>query len=183
MADATGFLLESFENPGQGLLVSLEPLSYRAVPELSDEMGLRSAGYASLVKVGIRRRKTILVAIYAGDERLWLLLGDRSFDLSDSRVTATKSAPWPFVRRFSLLRGEVEVASVTYWMTMLEERYWPTRGDIFSYVVDVARTAVERYRFMRAWMLSQQGKLLSDPNTIAQLESEIEMFRRQARPA
>lgn len=179
MISASELLLESYGDPGLGFVISVEGAPYRMAPAGVDT-GLLAAGYASVVKVGLKQRVSMLAAIFARDERLWLLLGDRRFDLSDNRVTTRKSAPWPFVRKFSLFFDNVEAASLVYWMTRLDERYWPTQGDIFSYVVDVTRTAAERYRYMRAWTLSQQGKRLSDPSTFAQLEAEMEAYRKQA---
>ncbi len=174
-------LLENYESPGRGFRLEFASLAFESIEFPANQDVARTAGYASLIAAGILRRRAVLTGIFATDDRLWFLLGKKLFDLTDGCVVLRKTSPWPFIRRVAVLSGCVEQVVFDYRIRLADERYWPTRGDIFTYVIEIIETPETRYRFIRAWAMSQEGRLLSDPEVHRELEDEIERFRTKLR--
>jgi hypothetical protein len=169
--------LSAWEHPTRQFL--FEPVSgrYRTVDSASPQVG--AAGCAGEVKVGFRigRRPTVLVAVYTDGTRLLLSIGERTFDLGEPGLRATRKVTGLFVRRFVVIRQEREVFSIPVIATPAEGD--PFKGDIFDYVESATKSRTDRLRTVYMWRKSRRGHNVTTPGFFDELEA---FLREHAEP-
>ena len=111
-----------------------------------------SYGFGQPVRID---RMPSFAAIYAHENRLWLQLGDRRFDLCDDRRVVVENRTFSRRQLQVFHRGDCEF-SVTYSSIFAELREWPMPGHIFNYAAEITRADEGIQRALTRWTASRQ---------------------------
>jgi hypothetical protein len=115
------------------------------------------AGFADLRRVGLLWRQALFTAVYALADRVWLRIGDRTFDLDAPAMRVSRSAGPPLVKTFEIWEREILLLRHRYWWADFHD--WPDDDvfDIFLYVPSNLGTPQSRRRIAALWTLMQNG--------------------------
>jgi len=103
---------------------------------------LHPVGFYSERKIGLRRRLTISVYVYAEGPHIWLHLLGSVYDLCDASIRCFREANIPLLKRFSVWKKEEHAVAFSYWFADTET--WPSNGDIFSFLDRCTRSEESR---------------------------------------
>lgn len=137
---------------------------------LGDEGALGFSGFADIRRVGLIARHRVFVAVYALGGKVWVRIGDRTFDLDASAIRMKRFASAPLVKTFEIWEGDVLLLRHRYWWVDYHD--WPGDDafDIFLYIPANLGTIQERHRIGALWSLMQKGMRANEAARIVEQE-------------
>lgn len=160
---------------------ALDPVSgaVTATRVRADKEAVRNtAGFGAWRRVGLlRNRRKLFVALYTDAKTLLMRIGDQVFDWADPNLRVARTAVAPFLKRFTVYRGETEILRLDYWYT--DREVWPDNGDIFSYIDRTTHTRAEILRAIFLWTASAQGRDLTGQELADELDRRVTEALRQ----
>ncbi|MEI6147726.1 MAG: hypothetical protein WCS01_01390 [bacterium] len=139
-------------------------------------------GYATLVRQWYGLAAPVFVAVFTDRKTVLLRVGDRLFDLGDSRTLFRET--WSGIpgKRFTVLTDGKKAASVAYNPLGIDRDPWDS-DSIFDYLVQGFTDRTQLGRTVFVWTAVGEGRKLDSPEFVAELESKFgDQSTRQTRP-
>lgn len=127
-------------------------------------------GLALEWRVGLFRQHTILLALIADNETLWLRVGADEFDLRNPEIRVHKSDALPFVRIFEVWRSDVRCVKHVYWA--YTQGGWSPFDDLPGFIAEISRDEQELLRTMIRFRAAGERRDILDANVLRDIERE-----------
>lgn len=130
---------------------------------------LSMAGFGVFRTIGLlSNRSRLFVAAYADHDTLWVRIGNEVFDLAERDFEIKRTAPAPFVKRFSISRRGQVLLSLVYFY--VDHQVWPDNGDIFTLIERTAATPSAHEGFAYIWRAKKDGRDITSKEFLEELE-------------
>ena len=155
---------------------------YYSFDPQTGEIQVHSTGSANRCGVGCvirdrRSKRATFAAIYAIEDRLWLSVGSRRFDITTT-IVSVRIQRSLLRRRLIIVDKGQPVFEMDYRMRWVYLSTWPAPGDLFEYVEEQTETSEKRFRALARWTAAAVGLDLNLPAVRLQIEDHYQRLLR-----
>lgn len=129
---------------------------------LRDEGVPGFSGFADVRRVGLLARNAVFVAVYALGGRVWVRIGEDTFDLDAPAIRVSRLPGAPLVKTFEIWERDVLLLRHQYWWADLHDYPGDDLFVIFLYIPSNLGMAQNRRRIAALWTLMQKGMPVTD---------------------
>jgi hypothetical protein len=122
-----------------------------------EERSADISGFARIVKLGLRPRVDVLVAMYVYEQTLWVRIGALLFDTQETGLLFERFGVAPFVKQFNVWSIDQLFLSTCYWHLDRTDDT-PFKGDIFFMIQEHTSTRAKRLHITAFWEAMKQGR-------------------------
>jgi hypothetical protein len=157
-SDTSVLILESFSHSDRVYSLDTKSGAWQRIhsPRQGEDGRTGTSGFADERRIGIRRPRSVFVAIFTLAEQVTFQIEARRLVLG-REVRIERHGVAPFVKRFSISSAEAPLFSTNYWWADIHE--WPDDEslDLFLNMSTQLKTERLRARFAYFWSLKQGG--------------------------
>lgn len=115
------------------------------------------SGLADVRRVGLLPRHALFVAVYVLAGRMWMRIGDETFDLDAPAIRVSRWPGGPLVKTLEIWEREALLLRHQIWWADFHD--WPDDDllDIFLYIPSNLGTVHNRRRIAALWTIMQKG--------------------------
>jgi hypothetical protein len=141
-----------------------------------------ACGVASELRVRLRPRTMVLVALIADQRSIWLRVGVQEFDLGDDSITVRKRWRGLFARTLDVYSNQTRMLRLPFWAELsLELLSDGMTEDFARFVCQIAATREERLGAMLRWNAAAAGRDPTDSAVDRDLQDRLrELLRRES---